>query len=150
MQHMASPLLHGNIRARFCVSAPLALALLALGPGAAFACSSCGCTVSTDWLGLGGEYGFHADMRFDYFNPKQPCNGTSKVDRGSIVLPTDREIQQQTANRNYNLFLDYAPNADWGVTAQIPYSNRYHTTIVAGDEGGSTSHQKRLGGVRIS
>ena len=124
-------------------------ALLTLLPDAALACSSCGCTLSTDWLGLGGEYGFHVDLRSDYFNQNQLRTGTGRVDGGSIVLPTDREIQGVTINRNYNLFLDYAPNADWGVTAQIPYSNRYHTTIVAGDEDTSTSHTKSIGDIRL-
>jgi hypothetical protein len=134
---------------RLAFASPLALAMLALGPGAAFACSSCGCTLSTDWLGLGGEYGLHADVRFDYFDQNQLRTGTGRVDRGGIVLPADREIQQQTVNRNYNLFLDYAPNADWGVTAQIPYFNRYHTTIAAGDEAVSISHTKSIGDVRM-
>jgi len=126
------------------------LALLALTPGAALACSSCGCTLSTDLFGEGGDPApFHADLRFDYFNQDQLRTGTGTVDRGRIVLPADREIQQLTINRNYNLFLDYAPSADWGVSAQIPWSNRYHTTVAEGDEEVSTSQSKSLGDVRL-
>jgi hypothetical protein len=131
--------------------APLsALALLALASGPVLACSSCGCTLSSDWLAEGGYTGgFHAEFRFDYFNQDQLRSGTGRVDRGGITFPADREIQQLTINRNYNLFVDYAPDADWGITAHIPYFDRYHTTIVAGDEDVSTSHTKSVGDVRI-
>src|SRR5258708_1396425 len=126
-----------------------AMALLGIAPASALACSSCGCTLATDWLAQSAEGGFHADFRFDYFNQDQLRSGTGKVDRGGIAFPADREIQQVTINRNYNLFLDYAPGGDWGVSAQIPYSNRYHTTVVAGDEDVSTSHAKAIGDVRL-
>jgi hypothetical protein len=93
--------------------------------------------------------GLTADLRFDYFNQDQLRSGTGTVDRGSITFPTDREIQQETINRNYGLFLDYAPAGDWGVSMHIPYFNRYHTTIVDGDEDVSTSHTKSFGDVRV-
>jgi hypothetical protein len=83
----------------------VAAALAATGaPVAAFACSSCGCTLSSDWSSQGispsGE-GFRFDFRFDYFNQDQLRSGTHKVDRGSLEIPNDQEIQQQTINRNY-------------------------------------------------
>jgi hypothetical protein len=131
-------------------AAPLALVSLGLVPAAAWACSSCGCSLSNDMFATGGNPGgLWADLRFDYFNQNQLRTGTGKVDVGSITLPTDREIQQETINRNYNLFLDYAPNADWGIAAQIPYFNRYHTTITPGDEDISTSHTKSIGDARF-
>jgi hypothetical protein len=130
-------------------AAPLALAALGLIPATASACSSCGCTLSNDMFAQGGGGGFQADLRFDYFNQNQLRSGTGKFDRGGAELPNEREIQQETVNRNYNLFLDYAPNADWGLSAQIPYFNRYHTTIAPGDEEISTSHTKSIGDVRL-
>ncbi len=130
-------------------AAPLALAALGLVPAAALACSSCGCTLSNDMFATGNPGGFSADLRFDYFNQDQLRTGTGKFDRGSAEIPNEREIQQETINRNYNLFLDYAPNADWGIAAQIPYFNRYHTTIAPGDEDISTSHTKSIGDVRL-
>lgn len=130
-------------------AAPLALAALGLVPAAALACSSCGCTLSNDMFAQGGGQGFQADLRFDYFNQNQLRTGTGKFDRASAEIPNEREIQQTTINRNYNLFLDYAPNADWGIAAQIPYFNRYHTTIAPGDEDISTSHTKSIGDVRL-
>jgi hypothetical protein len=128
---------------------PVVLAVATLAPDAALACSSCGCTLSSDWLIQGGGAGWHSDFRFDYFNQDDLRSGTGRVDRGSITFPTDREIQQETINRNYNLLLDYASGGTWGVTAQIPYFDRYHTTIVEGDEDISTSHTKGIGDVRV-
>jgi hypothetical protein len=131
--------------------APLALASLGLAPAAALACSSCGCTLSNDMFAQGGDHGaFQADLRFDYFNQNELRTGSGKFDRGGAELPNEREIQQTTINRNYNLFLDYAPNADWGFAAQIPYYNRYHTTIAPGDEDISTSHTKSIGDARLT
>src|ERR1700682_2749230 len=94
--------------------APLALAMLGLVPAAASACSSCGCTLSNDMFAQGGAGGFQADLRFDYFNQNQLRTGTGKFDRGAAEVPNERELQHETINRNYNLFLDYAPNADCG------------------------------------
>lgn len=128
----------------------LAAAAGFLAPSA-LACSSCGCTLSSDWLVQGGHYsGFHADFRFDYFNQDDLRSGTRSVSRGSIELPAPQEVQQETLNRNYNLFLDYAPQAsDWGFSAQVPWFDRYHATIAEGDTQVSTSHTKSLGDVRL-
>ncbi|HUL97133.1 MAG TPA: hypothetical protein VLT89_14045 [Usitatibacter sp.] len=126
------------------------ISAIVASPGAALACSSCGCTLSSDWLIQGTEHGgFHADLRFDYFNQDDLRSGTKSVDRGSIEFPADQEIQQETLNRNYTLFLDYAGMGDWGVSAQLPYFDRYHTTIAEGDTEVSTSHTKSIGDMRI-
>jgi hypothetical protein len=118
---------------------------------AALACSSCGCTLSSDWAtqGYAAAEGFRVELRYDYFNQNQLRTGTGTVDRGSITFPTDREIQQETVNHNYTLSLDYSPNAEWGVNLQLPYFDRYHTTIVDGDTDVSTSHTKSIGDVRV-
>jgi hypothetical protein len=115
-----------------------------------FACSSCGCALSSDWAsqGFGAASGFNVDLRYDYFNQNQLRSGTSTVDRGSI-FPAEREIQQETINRNYTLTLDYSPNADWGINLQIPYFDRFHTTVIDGDTDVSTSHTKSLGDLRV-
>lgn len=132
----------------------LVAALLAAAgaPLDTLACSSCGCTLSSDWSTQGlqpsGE-GFRLDFRFDYFNQDQLRSGTHKVDRGSLEVPNEREIQQETINRNYALGFDYSPNVDWGVNLQLPYFNRYHTTIAEGDTEISTSHTQSIGDVRL-
>jgi hypothetical protein len=134
--------------------ATIALASLAIAtaPLPALACSSCGCTLSSDWSSQGiapaGE-GFRFDFRFDYFNQDQLRSGTHKVDRGSLEIPSEQEIQQTTINRNYALGFDYSPNQDWGVNLQLPYFNRYHTTIAEGDTEVSTSHTESIGDIRL-
>ena len=118
----------------------------------ALACSSCGCTLTTDWAaqGFGSVVpGFRMDFRFDYLDQNQLRSGTKAVDRGSLATPNDREIQQRTRNLNYSVFLDYTANADWGVNVQVPYFDRYHTTIAPGDTDISTSHTKSIGDVRV-
>jgi len=132
----------------------LAGALLAIAgaPAIALACSSCGCTLSSDWSSQGLQPaggGFRTDVRFDYFNQDQLRSGTKQVNRGSLDVPNEQEIQQTTINRNYALGFDYSPDVDWGVNLQIPYFNRYHTTIAAGDIEISTSHTQSIGDVRL-
>ncbi len=120
-------------------------------PTFAMACSSCGCSISTDWAtqGLGSGSGWRIDYRYDYINQTQLRTGTGTVDRGSIALPAAQEIQQNTVTRTHNAFIDYSPNASWGVSAQVPYFDRNHTTIAAGDTGVSTSNTESIGDVRI-
>jgi hypothetical protein len=131
----------------------VAATLAAIGATpAALACSSCGCTLSSDWSSQGiapsGE-GFRFDFRFDYFNQDQLRSGTKSVNRNSLEVPNEQEIQQTTINRNYALGFDYSPNADWGVNLQVPYFNRYHTTIAPGDTEISTSHTESFGDARL-
>src|SRR5882724_8285693 len=133
---------------RICMS----LVVTALvNPAIGLACSSCGCSLNSDWStqGHGTQPGLHMDFRFDYFNQDQLRSGTGKVDRGAIAFPTDREIQQTTVNRNYNLTLDYTANKDWGASVLIPYFDRFHTTIVDGDTDISESKTSSLGDVRV-
>jgi hypothetical protein len=118
----------------------------------ALACSSCGCTLTTDWAaqGFGSvNQGFAIDLRLDYLNQTELRSGTHALDRGSLELPNDREIQQRTRNINYSLYLDYTANPNWGVNLQVPYFDRYHTTIAPGDTDISTSQTKSLGDVRV-
>jgi hypothetical protein len=127
-----------------------ALVAAAFAP-AAMACSSCGCTLTTDWSsqGYSTAEGFHMDLRYDYFNQNQLRSGTGTVDRSSLSLPNDHEIQQETINRNTTLSLDYNADGPWGVRVMVPYFDRYHTTIAPGDTDISTSHTNSIGDVRI-
>ena len=124
----------------------------AFAPAAALACSSCGCTLTTDWAAQGfGSVtpGFRMDFRYDYLDQTQLRSGTHAVDRSSVAIPNAQEIQQRTRNLNYSVFLDYTANADWGVNVQLPYFDRYHTTVAAGDTDISTSHTRSMGDVRV-
>lgn len=124
---------------------------LVLAPGSARACGACGCTLHTDWASQGFVVGtgFHLDLRYDYFNQNQLRTGTDTVDRGAISFPADREIQQQTINRNATLGLDWSPNADWGIHVLVPSFNRTHETIAPGDNEVSAQRSSGLSDIRV-
>jgi hypothetical protein len=125
--------------------------LLATASAGSLACSTCGCTLSTDWAsqGLTIHEGWSADLRYDYYDQDQLRSGTHSVDRGSITYPAAEEIQQNTVNRNATLSFDYGNGTDWGVTVQLPWLDRYHTTIDAGETEVSTARFKDVGDVRV-
>lgn len=132
-------------------AAALSLLLLAAVPRDASACSACGCTLSSDWAsqGLAATGGWRADVRFDYFDQTQLRAGTHAVARDTFALPADEEIQQYTANRNYTFDLDYSPSRNWGISVMLPWFDRAHATIAAGDAGVSTSHDRGVGDLRV-
>jgi hypothetical protein len=126
-------------------------ALTSLLSPAAIACSSCGCTLNSDWASQGFKAGggLSFDLRHDFFIQDDLRTGTGRFDRGSVAFPTDQEIQQKTINRNTTLTFDYGIDADWGVSLLLPYIARYHTTIAEGDTGLSTSRSSSLGDMRV-
>jgi hypothetical protein len=126
------------------------LAVASLSPSA-FACSACGCTLSSDWAsqGFAASRGWRLDVRLDFFDQDQLRAGTDSVPRGSVAIPNANEIQQYTVNRNYTFALDYSPNKDWGVNIALPWFNRAHATIAAGDDAISTSHDQGIGDLRV-
>jgi hypothetical protein len=140
-----------EINALHRLACTIAVCLLALVATDASACSACGCTLSSDWAsqGLASSGGWRADVRFDYFNQDQLRSGTDSVSRSSLDLPNADEIQQYTINRNYSLDLDYSPNKDWGVNVMLPWYDRSHATIAAGDTEISTSHDSGIGDLRV-
>ena len=117
----------------------------------AFACSACGCTLNSDWASQGfkSNGGLSIDLRHDYFSQTDLRTGTGRVDRAAIAFPADEEIQQKTINRNTTLTLDYGIDADWGVSLQLPYANRFHTTIIDGDTEVSESRSSSIGDLRL-
>lgn len=129
----------------------LFIAGLLVLPMTSQACSSCGCTLSSEWQsqGISTSPGVRLDLRYDFLDQSQLRNQTSSVSRSNYPLPADREIEQRTINRYTTLGLDYSPNADWGVNLQLPYINRSHTTVAEGDTDVSSSHSGSLGDVRV-
>ncbi len=123
---------------------------LSLSPWA-MGCSSCGCTLNSDWSSQGytTSSGLHWDLRYDYFDQSQLRAGTGSVSRASIALPAEAEIQQNTINRNLTAGLDYSPSREWGVSLLVPYFDRPHTTIDEGETELSGSHSRGLGDIRI-
>ena len=129
----------------------IAAVLLLTGTTVAPACSVCGCSLSSDWAAQGYATlpGLDAGVRFEYFEQSDLRSGTGRVDRSTLTFPNDNEIQQKTVNRNTWLDLNYVLNSSWAFTASIPYHDRFHTTIAAGDTEISTSHASGPGDVRL-
>ncbi len=127
-----------------------AAALLALMPAAAAACSACGCTLTSDWTGegLAAAPGLRAELRYDYIPQTQLRSGTGALDRATIALPADREIEQNTYNHYITAGLDWS-SGNWGVGVQAPFVIRPHDTIAEGDTNVSHSHTNGLGDVRV-
>jgi hypothetical protein len=122
------------------------------GPGVSHACSSCGCTLNSDWASQGYAVGsgLRVDLRYDYFNQSELRSGTDGVDRGSLEIPNEQEIQKTTVNRNTTLGIDYAPSRTWGLNVQLPYFDRYHSTIAEGDTDLSYSQSNSIGDARVT
>jgi hypothetical protein len=121
----------------------------------AFACSSCGCTLNSDWSsqGISSGEGTRFDVRFDYFKQSDYRNGTSSVSRSKI--PVGTEVQDTTINRNLTLGLDHSFNQDWAINLLLPIFNRSHGTY--GEDGDYpdpaaliTSSSKGLGDLRVT
>jgi hypothetical protein len=109
---------------------------------AAEACASCGCTLTADWLsqGLAAQPGATFSLRCDYIPQTTLRSGTHKVDRGSIELPTDREIEKYTYNHSVTATLDHQFANDLGIDVQLPFVTRPHSTI--GEDTTEPSHSR--------
>lgn len=122
------------------------------------ACASCGCTLSKDWLGpqAGSVSGWAVSLSYDYLNQDQMRIGTHNLDRAgaeALLNPpanTGNEVELQTATRTTTLAIDYN-TPTWGVNVQVPYLDKYHTTLSDGTDAGYDVAQFRdLGDVRIT
>lgn len=114
------------------------------------ACSVCGCTLDLDWSaqGLTESPGITATLRTEYFSQDRLYHGTSPVNRADLDFPNDQEIQRRTLNRNAWLDVDYA-TAAWDFRLQLPWHDRFHTTVGAGDTETSSSQADGLGDLRV-
>ncbi len=129
--------------------AALASAIL---PAAALACSACGCTLTSDWVGdgLAATPGLRAELRYDYLPQTQLRSGAHALDRRAITLPAEREIEQATFNHYITAGLDWAPSRDWAVNVQLPFVVRPHDSVIEGDTDASHSLTSGIGDVRLT
>jgi len=130
----------------------LLLILTAIGTSApAFACSECGCSLSSDWAaqGLASTPGLELGLRYEYYEQSDLRSGTGPISRAALTFPNDREIQQRTVNRNTWLDLSYGLGSSWALALAVPYLDRFHTTIAEGDTEISTSQANDLGELRL-
>ena len=64
-------------------AAPATALALLLVPGLAAACSTCGCSLNSDWAsqGYAVSSGWHLSLRQDYFNQSRLVSGTDRIRR---------------------------------------------------------------------
>lgn len=137
---------------RLTKSAGAALAAVLLGTAApAYACASCGCTLTADWLsqGLAAQPGTTLSLRYDFIPQTTLQSGTRKLDFGRIALPADREIERYTYNHSLTATLDHQFANDWGLDVQLPILTRPHETYDEGDTEGSFSDTRGIGDLRV-
>ena len=117
---------------------------------AAAACSSCGCTLTSDWVtpGLTTLPGTRIDLRYDYIPQTDLRTGRGEV--GSTPLPADREIERHTFNHYATIGVDHSFGSDWGVNLQLPFNIRPHLTVSEGDTAPSHSVTGGLGDARLT
>lgn len=119
---------------------------------ATLACSACGCTLTSDWIGegLAATPGLRAEIRYDFLPQTQLRSGRNALDRSAIPLPAPREIEQSTYNHYITAGLDWAINSQWAINAQLPIIIRPHDSIIDGDTSPSHSNTSGIGDARIT
>jgi hypothetical protein len=139
------------------IFAALGLALSAGYEGSAQACATCGCTLSKDWLGpqMGSVSGWAVGLSYDYLDQNQMREGREDIGEAAaqaILNPAGHkgnEVELQTLSRVLTFGVDYN-TADWGVSVQIPFVDRYHTTLQDGTQAGYNFNQfNALGDARV-
>ncbi len=117
----------------------------------ASACASCGCTLTADWLsqGLAAQPGTTFSLRYDYVPQTVLRSGTQRVDRSTVELPADREIELHTFNHSLTFALDHQFANDFGLDVQLPVLARPHSTIAEDTSSPSHSNTSGIGDVRV-
>jgi hypothetical protein len=122
---------------------------LATVSASTLACSACGCSLDADWpTPAVPQPRPLLDFRYDYLNLTELRAGSHAVDRASLSLPNDDEIQRRTRSRILTTMLDYPLANSWGVHLALPYVDRFHTTVAPGDSDVSTSSTHGIGDLR--
>lgn len=123
-----------------------------LASSPAFACASCGCTFTSDWLaqGLVTQPGQALTIRYDYVPQTVLRTDTRRVDTTQIALPPEREIEKRTDNHYLTVSYDRQFASDWGISVAVPVLWRPHRTIGEDTTSETRSNTQGLGDVRIS
>jgi hypothetical protein len=111
-------------------------ALISLPCASAFACATCGCSLSTDAAtGYTANAGWYASLEYDYINQNQLRFGRHAVPAAQVAAINDaggdQEVEHGTINRYTTLGLTYAPSASWNIKLMLPYIDRSHTTYAS-------------------
>jgi hypothetical protein len=106
----------------------IASALLA-GSNVAFACATCGCSLSSDGaLGYSTSSGWGISLDDTYINQDQLRNGRGTITPQQVQTISGQEVEKNTINRYLTLGVSYSPDADWNFKLLAPYIDRNHTT----------------------
>jgi hypothetical protein len=101
-------------------------------PTAAFACATCGCSLSSDAaMGYSDMAGWRVNLDYNYINQDQMRSGSSALSRAQVAAlnpAAQQEVENQTINRYLNLGISYSPSSEWNIKAIIPYIDRTHST----------------------
>src|SRR5271154_1355277 len=102
-------------------------------PLPAFACATCGCSLSSDAaMGYSASSGWRVTAEYDYINQDQLRSGKSSISSAKVAAINDaggnQAIEKDTINRYLNLGISYAPSANWNFKLLVPYIDRSHTT----------------------
>ena len=116
-----------------------------------YACASCGCTLTADWLsqGLAAQPGTTFSLRYDYVPQTTLRSGTHWLDRNAIELPSDREIERYTYNHSLTATLDHQFANDFGIDVQLPVLTRPHATYGEDTTELSYSRTHGIGDLRV-
>ncbi len=136
-----------------------ALALFA-SPVAAQACATCGCSLSADGaMGYSAAAGWRVSLEYDFIDQNQLRNRYAPIPPSQVAAINDaggsQEVEKGTINRYLTAGITYSPNANWSITALMPYINRTHTThgnattaeLAAGNL--SYAHSDGLGDIKL-
>ena len=114
----------------------LAGALSSGAPVAAWACATCGCTLSADAAaGYSAIPGLRFNFEYDYINQDALRSGTGTATPAQVTNNPSNpalgggEIEKQTINRYFSMGMSYSPNSEWNVSVLVPYVMRSHTTF---------------------
>jgi hypothetical protein len=117
---------------------------LFFGPASAWACATCGCTLSADAaMGYSATAGWRFSYLYDYIHQDTLRSGT----HSASGVPDGNELEHDTLNRYFTVGVSYTPNSSWNFDLRMPYVIRSHTTYGNVD---STQPLPALSGSRSS
>ena len=96
---------------------------------AAFACATCGCSLSSDAAqGYSSEPGWRVSLQYDYINQTQLRSGTSTISQSQVATIPNQEVENSTRNQYITVGVGYTPDPAWNFKLLVPYIDRNHTT----------------------
>jgi hypothetical protein len=125
----------------------------------AWACTTCGCTLSADGaMGYSVGTGWRINFEYDYIHQDElrrglhPATPQQVVNEPSLPPLGGGEIEHDTLNRYLTIGLGYSPSDDWNFDLRVPYVVRGHTTYGVQQQPyqPAESSPDQLSGTRVS